>query len=139
VKSGKEIQKLDWDTGGARCVAFSPDGHFLASGGMGRVIKIWDTRSWEVFHVQPDPTGCIHRVVFHPKDSRVLAWTSTAGTVKVWDSATREIRPFYGHSGSVESVAFSADGQWMASASLDGTVKIWKTPPLPESTGIAEK
>ncbi|RKK66011.1 Vegetative incompatibility protein HET-E-1 [Fusarium oxysporum] len=30
-----------------------------------------------------------------------------------------------GHSDSVQSVAFSADGQWIASSSLDNVVKIW--------------
>jgi len=49
------------------------------------------------------------------------------------------IRTLLGHTGSVQSVAFSPDAEWMASASLDGTVKIWKTPPLPESTGTREK
>jgi WD40 repeat protein len=129
VMTGKEIKKLRWDAGDVRCVAFSPDGHLLAAGGMGRIIKIWDTRSWEPLPELPD-IGCIHSVVFHPKDSRVLAWTSTAGTVKVRNSATKEIRILHGHTRSVESVAFSPDGEWIASASLDGTVKIWKTPPF---------
>jgi WD40 repeat protein len=36
-------------------------------------------------------------------------------------------------------VAFNPDGEWIASASLDGTVKIWETAPLPELNGMAEK
>ena len=43
------------------------------------------------------------------------------------------------NTGAVECVPFIPDGAWVASASLDGTVKIWKTTPLPESTGVVEE
>lgn len=39
----------------------------------------------------------------------------------------REIRTFTGHSGQVESVAFSPDGTRIVSGSRDGTVRIWDT------------
>jgi WD40 repeat protein len=64
----------------------------------------------------------------------VLAWGGSDSTVRVWKIGTREIYPLHGHTSWVESVAFSPDGGWLASASLDGTVKIWKTPSLPAST-----
>jgi WD40 repeat protein len=72
----------------------------------------------------------VHSVAFHPKHGQILAWGSTDGTIKLLDTATKEtIGSLHGHTGSVESLAFSRDGEWIASASRDGTVKIWKTPP----------
>jgi WD40 repeat protein len=56
-----------------------------------------------------------------------------------WDDASNGLYTLRGHTGWVESVAFSPDGEWIASASLDGAVKIWKTPPLPEPTAGAER
>lgn len=47
-------------------------------------------------------------------------------TVKLWDSATGlEALSLQGHSKTVTSVTFSPDGKRLASASLDGTIKLW--------------
>ena len=95
------------------------------------MVKIWDTQTWKRFDELPDLTAGVECVAFHPRESSVLAWGGCDSTVRVWHVRTKEIHTLRGHRSWVQRVAFSPDGEWIASASLDGTVTVWKTPPLP--------
>jgi WD40 repeat protein len=56
----------------------------------------------------------------------MLASGSNDNTAKLWDLGTgRELRTVNGHTKSVSSVAFSADGKTLATGSWDKTVKLW--------------
>jgi WD40 repeat protein/serine/threonine protein kinase len=132
VKTGKPVKILP-HANTAFCVAFSHDGRRLASGGLDRVVQVWNTESWQKVHELPDPTGRVQGVVFHPKESRVVAWGSADGTVKLWDTGTGEIRTLHGHKSWVERVIFSPEGEWLVSASLDGTLKLWRMPSMSEA------
>jgi WD40 repeat protein len=132
VTAGKQIVDPLRHADAVWSVAFSQDGRHLATGSFDRTVKVWDARTWQLRDSQPDPTGAAQSVAFHPKDDRVLAWGSTDATVKLWNRATKKTHTLHGHKSWVESVAFSADGEWLASASLDGTIKLWHVSFFPE-------
>src|SRR5262249_57585069 len=51
---------------------------------------------------------------------------SADGRVKVWEAARgQELRTLKGHISAVTSVAFSPDGQRLASGNWDGKAKVW--------------
>jgi WD40 repeat protein len=132
VKARKEIVKPLWTfETWVMSVVFSKDGRWLAAGG-DNVVKIWDGESWKVHQELPDPGAGVLSVAFHPRDSRLIAWGSHDGRVKVGNTATKEIRPLAGRQmRGVTSVAFSPDGEWIASSSTDGTIKLRKVPLFP--------
>jgi WD40 repeat protein len=119
-------------------LAFSGDGRFLTSldarmnhegAWVAHRIRLWETATGkEVLHLAPRRDV---RSVAISSDSRILAATSastpaTPPAVYLWDLATgQELRPLRGHLGIVNCVAFSSDGQWLASGADDGTALVW--------------
>ena len=67
--------------------------------------------------------GVVTAVAFHPKTPALF--TAAAEKVKLWDLDGKELWSVVAHANTVDALACSADGKWLATAGIDRTIKLW--------------
>lgn len=107
-------------------VAFSGDGSMLASASEDDTVRLWKVPAGTVLAVLEHPANA-SAIVFQPGGAQLA---SAAGSViRLWDVGARTVSAqLTAHSGSVTDLAYSPDGQVLASASADldnDTVRLW--------------
>jgi WD40 repeat protein len=121
-----------------RDLSFSPTENQLVSGGDDGRLYFWDTISWDRSDsLVSDDSLPIWSVAYSPDGSRIVAGMDGAGNAEysvlgfdsplvLLDSGSRSIRSTArGHTARITSVAWSPNGQLIASGGADATVRVW--------------
>jgi WD40 repeat protein len=136
--SGRRLRTLVGHQFPVRCVAFAPDGRTLATGAGGipggSEAKLWDPVTGQECATLKGLRWLVRSVVFSP-DGRWLAtacgdnWVNVPGEVTLWEARTGKELARVGHGGPIESAAFAPNSRTLATANMDGTIKLWDIEP----------
>jgi WD40 repeat protein len=138
----QEVHALHGHVAAISCVTFSPDGQWLASADLDRIVRIWDVRTGNEYLA---PGGHIHlegftnvekrmpwdrgrplvpRLAFSA-DSRRLASINGRQPVQIWDIATGlPALSLPVQESSIMCLGFSSNGRWLA-ASAGIWLHVW--------------
>ncbi|MFE9207478.1 hypothetical protein [Micromonospora sp. NPDC007230] len=131
---GTACVKFSGHTEGVLCLAFSPNGAILATGGDDSSVRLWDI---ETGRAASKPLSGREEtrwsVAFSP-EGRTLA-------SRLEETDKEDCPTTTGHKDAVVSIAFSSDGQLLATAGLDGAIWVWRPavlwhPPTGELVGF---
>jgi WD40 repeat protein len=129
VPAGKRrtVLKVPSEDPTVRSVALSPDGTLLAAKCM-FLVTIWDVaKERTIATVRQnnsywDESG---DVVFAPDENTLVVPWVAGENIAFWDRKMAKEHHLKGHGGRVFNVAFSTDGEYLASGSEDKTTKVW--------------
>ena len=126
VDTGQESCQLKGQDKPVNALAFSPDGKHIETVNVDNTVKLWDAGSCEELSALTGDDSPLTAAAFSP-DGKFIITGNTNWMIGVLDANTGKPIKFTpsGHMHLISDLAFSSDGHYFASASLDGKVKVW--------------
>ena len=120
----REYRDLHAD--GIADVCFSPDGKLIATAGLDRLIKVFDTSSGTIVTTLSGSGNFVMSVSFMGDDNKKLVSTGFDNMVRTWtlDGPVAQLAGMTNYSYGVDC---SADGRWIVSGSVASEVTVWNS------------
>jgi WD40 repeat protein/predicted Ser/Thr protein kinase len=128
--SGKEQYRLsNFHRADVWSVVFSPDGTRLLTASDDHTARLWEVATGRPIGAplrHPGEPGLLSAAFC--RDGARIVTSARNGTVCQWDAGTgAAVEPPYDHhAGQVWAAVYSPDGQWIASAGADRTIRLWR-------------
>jgi WD40 repeat protein/class 3 adenylate cyclase len=108
--------------------SYTPDGQQIVTLNDKAPARMWDAATGQELLSISGPIGYGYALL--DADRTKIVKATYYGRVVVWDIATdQELFSYPAHTGLIRDLAMSPDGFHLATASVDGTVKIWDMTP----------
>jgi WD40 repeat protein/serine/threonine protein kinase len=105
-------------------IAFDAAERMIATASHDGSVRLWGAADARELATLKNGIDAIYSVAFSP-DAASLAAGTHSGGVALWQLDDRSLRVLAGHTTEVWQVTFDSTGRRLASASLDGTVRVW--------------
>jgi WD40 repeat protein len=120
--TGVQLAELHNDASEFPTIAFSADGHWLATSG-GDDVRVFETSTWVQALTIPGPR--IINLSFDPIRPHLVTG-SAKGDASIWEIPSGiRVRHLRESGEPVDAVGFSPNGEFVATASRDGAEQIW--------------
>jgi WD40 repeat protein len=136
ISNGQRVAIFQGHTNWIRSLAFSADGNILASSSEDCTVRFWNVHTGEQIAILCTHTHTLRGMSFS-QDGQRLAIGSDDTLIRIYDLPklladasiptveSHCLQLLAGHTNWVFSVTYSPDERQLASASADGTVRIW--------------
>ncbi len=107
-------------------LAFSPDGEFLAAGTGTGDIRFWDVGSNTPMLTCKGHTECVTSIAFNINGSLLASSSGPDQTIRLWEVRNERCLKVLNEPGNPACIAFSPNGNLLASGSEDGNIRLWE-------------
>lgn len=125
LQTDRLIATLAGHVTGVTALALDSQHCTLISGGRDRLIKLWNLNSRQQQKLIAAHSAPVQALAVHPHRPQ-FASASADGSIKLWDLWTGDRLTTLRHAWGINTLQFAAQGDWLISGSVDGTLQFWQ-------------